>query len=153
MKKLIIALVMLLAMAWSVAWAATEFETALRAAEQGDVEAQAQVGVMYFEGEGTSKNIPKAFDWFQKAALQGHAAAQMMAGIMYYEGVGTPQNYEKAYIYLSLARAAGVFEGIEDSGRFARMLDLSEIKLGIVKAENARKEVERIWEKQQRNKK
>lgn len=45
-------------------------------AEQGDAEAQYNLGFMYGRGEGTGKDHRASMEWFQKAASQGHAGAR-----------------------------------------------------------------------------
>ena len=46
------------------------------AAEQGNANAQYNLGVMYAEGRGVPKNEQVAAAWYRKAAEQGHASAQ-----------------------------------------------------------------------------
>jgi len=46
------------------------------AAEQGNVDAQNNLGVMYYSGEGVPRDTAKAAEWFKKAAAQGNADAQ-----------------------------------------------------------------------------
>ena len=41
-----------------------------KAAEQGHVSAQFNLGVMYFQGEGVAQNKALAKKWFQRAAAQ-----------------------------------------------------------------------------------
>ncbi|MBP1573101.1 MAG: sel1 repeat family protein, partial [Oscillospiraceae bacterium] len=50
------------------------------AAEQGDMEAQYNLGHMYYDGEGTEMNYEKALYWWEKAAEQGDADAQFNLG-------------------------------------------------------------------------
>ena len=47
-----------------------------KSAEQGNVDAQNNLGVMYFVGEGVSRDVDKAKQWFEKAAAQGNAEAK-----------------------------------------------------------------------------
>ena len=47
-----------------------------KAAEQGNVDAQNNLGVMYFVGEGVSRDVNKAKQWFEKAAAQGNEEAK-----------------------------------------------------------------------------
>ena len=52
----------------------------LKAAEQGDADAQCALGMCYMEGgKGVRKNRNTALKWFRKAAKQGDATAQEMA--------------------------------------------------------------------------
>jgi hypothetical protein len=46
------------------------------AAEQGDVDAQFALGVMYAMGRGALQDDAEAMIWFHKSATQGHADAQ-----------------------------------------------------------------------------
>ena len=50
---------------------------ALRArAEQGDAEAQFNLGVMYSNGEGVPQDDAEAVRWYRLAAAQGYARAR-----------------------------------------------------------------------------
>ena len=52
------------------------------AAEQGDAEAQYNLGVSYGQGEGVEENEELAVVWCAKAATQGHeAAAEVLAAL------------------------------------------------------------------------
>ena len=46
------------------------------AAEQGVAEAQFNLGVCYYFGEGVAKNKATAIRWWKKAAAQGNSDAQ-----------------------------------------------------------------------------
>ena len=59
-------------------------------AEQGNVTAQFNLGLMYVQGEGVSQNFKKAVYWCQKAAEQGEAEAQFFLGAMYALELGCP---------------------------------------------------------------
>ena len=52
------------------------FEYYLKAAKQGDAEAQYNLGVCYRNGYGVEKNPAEAVKWLRKAADQGDAQAQ-----------------------------------------------------------------------------
>ncbi len=57
-----------------------------QAANQGDTQAQYNLGFMYYEGEGVPQDYAKAVEWYQKAANQGNTQAQYNLGFMYYKG-------------------------------------------------------------------
>ena len=61
-----------------------DFATALREweplAEQGDVNAQSLLGMMYRGGLGVPKDLKTAVKWFTPAAEQGNANAQFTLG-------------------------------------------------------------------------
>jgi len=42
-----------------------------KAADQGHTDALCYFGMLYYQGEGVEKNIPKASYWFDKAAAKG----------------------------------------------------------------------------------
>jgi len=49
-----------------------------KAADQGDAEAQRLFGIMYYEGQGVSKNLIEAKNWFGMAAANGDQEALSM---------------------------------------------------------------------------
>ena len=64
--------------------------------EQGDVEAQYALGLMYFYGEGVDLDYQQAKVWYEKAAAQNSAQAQVKLADMYDNGIGISQNYQQA---------------------------------------------------------
>ena len=79
----------------------------LKAAEQGDADAQRQIGYMYYKGEGVEQNYKEAAEWFLKAAEQGHARAQNNIGYMYENGTGVLQNYQESMVWYLKAAEQG----------------------------------------------
>jgi hypothetical protein len=73
-----------------------------KAAEQGDAEAQYNLGEAYYEGDGGSQDYAQAVMWWLKAAEQGWAAAQYQLGCAYSAGEGVPKDYVKAHMWFSL---------------------------------------------------
>ena len=89
-----------------------DYATALREweplAEQGDVSAQYNLGLMYHSGEGVPKDYKTAHKWFSHAAAeQGDAVAQYNLGQMYRNGQGVPRDYSTAFKWYSLAAEQG----------------------------------------------
>lgn len=91
-------------------------ESMKRKAESGDAQAQFDLAMIYYEGEGSpsddieamkrflglnyalagesvGKNYVKAAKWFRKAAEQGNAEAQYYFGLMCNKSEGMPENY------------------------------------------------------------
>jgi TPR repeat protein len=64
----------------------------IRAAQQGDAEAQLKLGMMYKEGSGVAQDDAEALHWFLKSAEQGIADAQVNLGDMYQEGLGAARS-------------------------------------------------------------
>src|SRR5260370_28418859 len=77
-----------------------DYATAIRLwrplADQGEVDAQYNLGVMYDKGQGVTRDYAVAVNWFRKAADQGFAAAQLSLGVMYENGLGVPQEFTTA---------------------------------------------------------
>ena len=65
-----------------------DLDTVRQAADQGDAEAQYNLGVIYNNGEGVPKDDAEAVRWFQLAAEQGYAKAQFELGYKYRWGHG-----------------------------------------------------------------
>jgi TPR repeat protein len=65
-------------------------------AEQGNAAAQNNLGWMYQNGQGVTRDYAQAADWYRKAATQGNAIAQSHLGWMYYSGKGVTQDYAQA---------------------------------------------------------
>ncbi len=72
-------------------------------AEQGDGDAQNNLGIMYDYGQGVPQDDAKAVEWYRKAAEQGNAGAQYNLGVMYGKGQGVPQDYAQAHMWYNLA--------------------------------------------------
>ena len=147
MKKLTLALLLIFSYAtvWAAdlskglaAYKAGDYATALAEwkplAEQGDTQAQSNLGFMYFNGEGVIKDDKEAVKWYGLSAEQGDAEAQYNLGNMYFKGLGTfqskyeavkwyrlaaEQGYAKAQYHLGSAYLNG--EGITQDKDYARL--------------------------------
>lgn len=78
-----------------------------KAAEQQNVNAQRDLGMMYKFGLGVKEDADKAFVWLQKAAAQGNDVAQYNLGEMYADGTGVKRNLPHASAWFALASAQG----------------------------------------------
>lgn len=77
-------------------------------AEQGDANAQHNLGLMYEYGDGITQNDQQAVYWYTKAAEQGEAHAQNNLGLMYTDGgKGITQNYKQAVYWYTQAAEQG----------------------------------------------
>jgi TPR repeat protein len=86
---------------------ARQFADLEKQADQGDADAQWQLGVRYHNGEEVPRDDAQAVMWFFRAAEQGHALAQATLGAYYWAGRGVPQDLSKAYFWSTLALAQG----------------------------------------------
>ena len=86
-----------------------DFNEIKKKAEQGDIDAQLKLGILYDRGEGEVKqNYPKAVKWYHLAAEKGNAKAQSNLGIIYYHGKGIKQNHAEANKWFRLAAEQGL---------------------------------------------
>jgi uncharacterized protein len=95
-------------------------QRALTRAEQGEPNAQFDLGERYYDGLGLPRDHNQAFTWFLRAASQGHGRAQTNVGLMLFLGRGTPVDVVEAVRWLSLAarrgeeRAASILRQVQD---------------------------------------
>ena len=82
-------------------------------ASQGDVDAQYNLGIMYFHGEGIQKNLEEALYWFLKAAEQDDPDAQYNLGFMYGKGEGVEKSREQSMQWFVKAAQQGHVEARE----------------------------------------
>ena len=93
------------------AYDAGDYHTAVREwgplAEQGNVEAQYNLGFMYYNGQGLTQNSAEAVKWYRLAAEQGHGDARLNLGAMYRSGQGVPEDFVRAAKWYRLAAEQG----------------------------------------------
>lgn len=65
-------------------------------AEQGDAEAQAKLGYIFFHGQGVPQDYAEAIRWYSKAADQGNARGEDGLAFMYLQGHGVTQDRAEA---------------------------------------------------------
>ena len=76
-------------------------------AEQGNAEAQFNLGLLYDRGHGVPKDKREALRWYRLAAAQGDTFAQNALGDNYWEGTGVPKDDTEAVRWWRLAAAQG----------------------------------------------
>ena len=93
------------------AYVRSDYATALKLwrplADQNNVDAQANLGLMYDNGQGVKQDYAEAVKWYRKAADQGHALAQFNLGFMYANGQGVTQDYAEAVTWYRKAADQG----------------------------------------------
>ena len=93
------------------AYRAGDYSTALKEwrplAQQGDVNVQFNLGLMYRRGQGVPQDNKEAAKWYRKASDQGIASAQNNLGYMYYSGEGVPQDYKESMKWYRKAAEQG----------------------------------------------
>jgi hypothetical protein len=98
-----------------------------KAADQGDISAQANLGTMYRKGQGVLQDYTEAAKWYRMAAEQGLASAQYNLGLMYGPGKGVEQDYVQAYMWLNLAASQGIKNATEVLDFVAGKMTLEQI--------------------------
>lgn len=83
------------------------YEDNIKKANEGDMVAQHEIGVYFWEGKGGTKDYAKAFFWFTKAANQGYANSQHKLGIMYDNGQGVKKDFKDAIYWYKKAAEQG----------------------------------------------
>jgi TPR repeat protein len=106
---LVLSIVCLATPAWAdfeadmKAYKGSDYATALREwqplAEQGDANAQFNLGMLYTKGLGVQQDYGQARQWFEKAAAQGLARAHFYLGVLHARGEGVPPDYVHAQSY------------------------------------------------------
>ena len=76
-------------------------------AEQGDVLAQYNLGMMYQNGQGVTLDYKEAVRLYSLSAEQGNATAQLNLGVMYTKGTGVLQDYALAHMWFNFCGSGG----------------------------------------------
>jgi len=87
-----------------------------KAADQGQRDAQAVIGSMYYFGQGVPQDYPQAMAWYRKAADQGQIDAVAAIGNLYYFGQGVPQDYAQAMTWYRKAADQGQLDAVAAIG-------------------------------------
>lgn len=77
------------------------------AAEQGQIEAAYQLGMLYTEGNGVDRSHALAARWFREAGEKGHAPSLFQLGLIYELGLDYRPNRARALEWYRKAAAAG----------------------------------------------
>ena len=74
----------------------TDLLELVRRAESGDSNAQSNLGVCYYNGNGVTKDYKEAVKWYTKSSEQNNAIAQFNLGTCYEEGRGLAKDNKEA---------------------------------------------------------
>ena len=77
-------------------------------AEKGDARAQFKLGDCYRTGEGVTRDIIQAVDWYRRAAEHGDAGGQNALGVCYLTGTGVVKDAAEALKWLRQATEQGL---------------------------------------------
>ena len=143
MKKLLTALVIIVSLGTAGAVCAQDFDKGLRAAqsgdfatalkewtvlaEQGDADAQFNLGVMYANGNGVVQDYKEAVKWYRKSAEQGDADAQFNLGVRYGTGQGVIQDNVYAHMWFNIAASNGNADAVKGRDIVAEQMTSSQM--------------------------
>ena len=77
-------------------------------AEGGDPRAQFNLGVLYDEGRGVTRDRSKAIEWWTRASENGDPQAQHNLGLAYLAGTGVPRDFKQAIHWLKKCAEQGI---------------------------------------------
>ena len=86
---------------------AAAFQEIKQRAEQGDAQAQYNLGTLYALGKGVGRDFAQAATWLGKAAAQGHAQAQANLGLLLLNAARTKAQWREAERWLRKASDQG----------------------------------------------
>lgn len=89
---------------------AKAFETFKSLSDNGDMHATYGLGVCYYNGRGTTKNLQEAFNCFDRSYNSGNKSAAFIIGKCFFYGQGVEKNFDKAKKYLTEASNQGNME-------------------------------------------
>lgn len=98
-------------------------------AQQGDSEAQFELGEYFFEGQLAPRDLEQALTWFERASLQGHAEAQYKLGMMFFRGDGVPANNIQAYVVLKMSAVNGSDHAMDEADVVAAQMKRDELEI------------------------
>jgi len=116
------------------AYQRSDYRTSLRLwrplAEQGDAQAQNNLGAMYDSGEGIAIDDQKAVYWYELSANQGNSIAQNNLGAMYYTGEGIEASKTEAYKWFYIAGELGNENALENRELAVKGMKRTEVTAG-----------------------
>ena len=110
-------------------------------AEQGNAEAQFQLGLMAHLGRGIPQNFLAARKWYERAAKAGEVRSQNNLGVIYRDGLGVPADAVMAYKWFSLAASQGNVQAIASLRVLRQDLNQADILRGQQMAQQSHGEV------------
>jgi len=102
-------------------------ENCIELAEAEDMQAQFEMGELYYHGERAERDLAAALKWYERASIQGHPDAQYRLGLMHMNGEGVERNLPQAYIMLKMAAVNGQDAAMDASDLLAEEMSPEEI--------------------------
>ncbi len=102
-------------------------ENCVRAAEDGDMQAQFEMGELYYQGERAERDTEQALAWYEEASVQGHPKAQYRLAVMHAQGEGVERNLPQAYVIMKMAAVNGEDAAMDASDQIAQQMNQEEL--------------------------
>ena len=93
-----------------------------KAAAQGNVSAQAKLGILYLSGHGVEQDYSTAASWLSRAAERGDYEARAKLASLYEKGRGVPHDLNRAYFWRSLSLDGGDSKRVNELGQLANYM-------------------------------
>lgn len=85
----------------------SSFEETFQKAKAKNLQAQSDLGELYYKGNGVPQDYKKAFKWFKKAGKKGDLKSLFYRGYMHHFGQGVSKNNKKAAKWFKKAARQG----------------------------------------------
>jgi len=102
----------------------------LKAAEQGNSDAQCNLAHCYNGGMGVEPDHRMAVKWYRNSAKLGHAGAQCMLGDCYRNGKGVERDYKQAIFWYRKSSNQGDFDSLWKLNTLTKILKNEPIVIG-----------------------
>ncbi len=96
----------------------TPIEKLAFAAQNGDIRAQHDLGLLYVQGNGVAKDPKKGAGLLEQSAKAGLPKAQYHVGVLYEKGLGVARNLEAAFMWYQRAADQGHVRAQHNLGTF-----------------------------------
>ena len=94
-----------------------------QAAEGGHASAQADYGLLVYQGAGAARSETEAAKWFEKSARGGDVEGQFLYAFTLAKGEGVTQNFEEAYYWLLKSGQSSVDDYDKDKAKLKERLE------------------------------
>ncbi|MBQ7576731.1 MAG: sel1 repeat family protein [Synergistaceae bacterium] len=108
MKEKFFAVILVIMMIGSIAFAAENIDSLRIKAEHGDSEAMNKIGTIYHNGEGVKRDYNEAIKWYKMAADLGW---------MYQNGQGVEKNMTQALKFYKRGAEGGILRSLNQIGK------------------------------------
>ena len=106
------------------------------AADQGNPEAQCQLGLMVAQGLGVEQNFEEAVRWCSLSAARGNVQAQFNLAYFYAHGEGVEQDKLLAYMWTRISDKSGYLYAKQNLPLIAATLTEHDIDMAEWKADS-----------------